>query len=114
MRKSIKKINKRKTTKKQAIKRKTTKKYRGKKIIGGRVNYSPEDMTSFKNWIADLSESSQSDIEQKNWLLNNIERMPYEENYEFNWHAVIDDPSEKPYYQGIDRMNGYLHGFGGW
>lgn len=113
MRKSIRKTHRNKSKRRNKSKKRINKR-RTFRRTGGSANYSPEDMESFKKWIADLSESSPRDIEQKNWLLNNYERMPYETDYEFNWSMDIDDPSEKSYYQGIDRMSGYLHGFGGW
>lgn len=42
---------------------------------------------------------------KKKWLVANIHKMPYEEDYQPFF--VMDDPSD-PYYQGIDRIGGYL------
>ena len=65
-------------------------------------------MEDFKKYIRNLP-----DDDEKTWLLDNIERMPYETNYEFAFADYSQDP-EKDYYQGIDRISSYLHGFGGW
>ena len=62
--------------------------------------YSSEDIQLFRNYITRLDDDA-----KKTWLLSNIERMPYSRNYQPNWHMT--NPSD-PYYQGLDRIGGYL------
>jgi hypothetical protein len=86
---------------------------RNQKRGGGAINsYDEEDIQLFNDYISHLPDDN-----QKQWLLQNIRRMPYEEDYEYNFPMTSPPPDfakEAKYYQGMDRIQGYLRGYGGW
>jgi hypothetical protein len=91
---------------------KRNKNRRNNKKGGSYRYYSEEDMNLFMNYISDISDDN-----KKQWLLQNIKRMPYEEDYEYNFPMTTppdDFDTEAKYYQGIDRIQGYLRGYGQW
>lgn len=83
-----------------------------KKKGGSYRYYSKEDINLFLGYISDLPDNN-----KKEWLLQNINRMPYEEDYDYNFPMASPPPdfdTETKYYQGIDRIQGYLRGYGQW
>lgn len=93
--------------KSRRIKRKVNKKKSFSRVKrgGSSGNYEEEDIQLFINYINSLDESNPRNIEKKNWLLQNIRRMPYEVNYLPSQN--MSDPSD-PYYQGLDRIGANL------
>lgn len=84
-----------------------------KKKGGSYIYYSDGDINLFEEYISRLPDDN-----KKQWLVQNIKRMPYEEHdYEYNFPMTTppdDFYTEPKYYQGIDRIQGYLRGYGQW
>ena len=107
----MKRHNKSRRNKSRSIKRRHNKrKHYSRRVKRGganpiETNYTEEDFTLFEDYINNLPENDNHDIEQKRWLLDNIHRMPYE--LEYSPSQLMSDPSE-PYRQGLDRIGAYL------
>ena len=74
-------------------------------------NYSSEDINDFVNYITEIlpvDKDVPEDVEKQNWLLENLLRMPFEENYQPSQYisTELSDPNY-PYFQGQDRINAY-------
>lgn len=94
--------NKSRSIKRSNIKKKSSRRFKRGGSLG---QYEEEDIELFIKYINSLDEMNPRNLEKKNWLLENIRRMPYEINYIPSQY--MSNPSD-PYYQGLDRIGAYL------
>ena len=77
-----------------------------KRIKSGGSKYTPDEIKFFKDYISEYYVDIDSD--KKEWLMNNIGKMPYSKKYTSPFGKLSKAERENKIIQGKTRIDGYV------